>query len=673
MRRGVGTWCCGAALTLCVGGGDAASASSWNAVHLVPAADPVLASMLLTARGTKEPVLLFDPRDRSALERFRAGWRGTVNCYRRADSPATITTLMQDAATEPCTVVDDLVSFAQMLWPDASVAVAVSASDYGWLLRAAAFAGASGSALLPLEERAMPPPGTLSAWHLGTLYLTPSAAQWAEPARAVVPRVVKLADADALTRELIRVLEKRPSVVVVADPSDREGFFSPSSLSLLAPLVSALHRAPLVLARHAEPERIERHVLAFVDRHELSPSHVVLVGDEIAVPSHRIPDPVLAAGGPEARGGGTVIRVELFSQIHRERPQDLVVGRIVAEGASQGSVVLARQYHRPQSGPAKPVVFLSNADHVFRLGETISRSTAAELRNVGVPVRAYYGEEITQSLIQQSLTVTDMLVWEGHVRDLTLEEQGGIAVSGAPEVVVLQGCYTFDRSDPFILMDKGTVAILGTSTAVYSAPGSGLARAFFDAILYDGVDLGTATRNARNYLLALAQLQRAREHADWRKTYRAALAFALWGDPTFRPPLKPRQPRISPVDWRMGQDGLTLTLPGGKLQEISVGPYRAELPPRAMLGGLLLRGDGEKQDLKELYYAVNNGGDTPKTVCRPTKGWNVISLYAPRTKALTVLARADWKILGPPSPGQSFAFPLVDDPSGCPDLTEPTA
>jgi hypothetical protein len=437
-------------------------------------------------------------------------------------------------------------------------------------------------------------------------------------------------------------------------------------------LVAIAHRAPLVLVRSAEAAAVEEQVLETLTRHDLSPSHVVLVGDEIALRSHRVEDPVAAAGGPEALGGGGKVRVELFSEIQHERPQDLIVGRIAAEGVGQGSATLARQLHGEPRTRQRPAVFFSNADRIFPLGETISRTTVAEFRNVGIPVRGYYGEEVTTELVNRSLTETDLLVWEGHSRDLTLGERGGIAAISAPEIVVLQGCHTFDRSDPFILMEKGTVALLGSSTAIYSAPGSALARAFFDALLYERADLGTATRNARNFTLALAQLQRMRGHADWRKTYRAALAFSLWGDPTLRPGIKPTRPKIAPVRWTPGDRELTLTIPGGLLGTVSVAGFRARPPSRAMLGGLLLREkDGQRRQLKELYFTVQEAaGDQPLTVCAPGLGWDVVSLYAPRTETLTVLARPDWKKMGQGPSRRPFAFPLAVDAPACPKPAE---
>src|SRR5262249_49450661 len=162
------------------------------------------------------------------------------------------------------------------------------------------------------------------------------------------------------------------------------------------------------------------------------------------------------------------------SRIEHDQPQELAVGRIVAEEASTASVTLARGLHRSPEVP-KPVIFLTNADETFPLGETISRTTAAELRNVIVPIQSVYPNEFTPRDITASLKDTENHIWEGHTRDITLEERGGIATDEAPYLVILQGCYTLDRSDPFILIEKGAQAIVASSAAIYSAPGSAFA------------------------------------------------------------------------------------------------------------------------------------------------------------------------------------------------------
>lgn len=629
-------------------------------LFLVPADDARLATMLLVAKGAHHPVVLFDPGDREQVDLYTTGWEGPVRCFQQPSTPAQVVELMKAAAGGPCTVVTDVVAFARTLWPEARTAVATSVSNYPDLLAAAAFAGATESALLPIDNT---PPGSepWNGWAIEKLFLMPAAAGWKTAAATMTPQVVE-ASAGVLMSELVERRRESSGAIVVANPNDRSGLFSPAGLSLLAPLLSAVHGAPLVLVSSSDPAAVEAETYAWIDRHGFHPTHVVLVGDELALRSHRVPDPVREGGGPEARGGGIEVRVELFSQIQHDLPQDFAVGRIVAESASQASIGLARRLHDRKGGP-RPVVFLGNADEVFALGETISRTTVSELRNVGLAVEAHFREQITPALIRRALKETDLLVWEGHPRDLTLEESGGVAVERAPHLVVLQGCYTLDRSDPIILLEKGAQAIVATSAAIYSASGSAFARAFFDAILYDQADLGTAVRNARNFLLALTHLKRLRDHSDWRKTYRAALAFALWGDPTTRAPLQPGRPLRTPVQWSQQDDRLSLSIPSARLREVSVGTYRARIAPRAMVGGLLLRTD-DTRTLKDLYLTVRSSPPEVRAVCPPGPEWDVVSLYAPRTRTLTVLARPDWRQLKVPARGR-FEFTATKDGSPC--------
>ena len=119
----------------------------------------------------------------------------------------------------------------------------------------------------------------------------------------------------------------------------------------------------------------------------------------------------------------------------------------------------------------------------------------------------------------------------------------------------------------------GTQAIIATSAAIYSASGASFARALFDGLVYGDADLGGAVRNARNYLLAVTELKKQRKHADWPKTYRAALAFALWGDPTARPSLGTQPPKLPPVQWQVNGKALELAIPKRRLKTASVAPY----------------------------------------------------------------------------------------------------
>ena len=624
-------------------------------MRVVPADDAALASMVLLAAGPSAPVLLFDPQDVEAMRREVAKAGRPVECLVRSSTSPAARTLLESTVGVTCTPVDDLVALARQLWPQARGVVMAPASNYEALLRGAALAGAANAALLPVNGAAPPTAIGLTQSPLETLYVLPGVT----PPSAAGARVSTLESADAVVRETIRHLGE-PRTVVVANPKDRQGLFSPSSLSLLAPLIAAAHRAPLVLVGTAAADAVETEVARFVADHRIQPTYIYLVGDELALRSHRVPDPVLQAGGPEALGGGREVRVELFSELQHGRPQDYVVGRFVAEDAALGSVTLARQLHAGL-GSGERVVMLSNADDAFALGETISRTTASELRNAGVKVRARYGNAVTAAEIETALEHAGTLVWEGHARDLTLEERGGTSAQRTPPLVVLQGCYTLDRSDPFIFFEHGTQAIVATSAAIYSASGSAFARALFDGLLYGGLDLGTAVRNARNYLLAVTELKKRRGHTDWTKTYRAALAFTLWGDPTTRPALPSSTPKLPPATWQLRDGRLDLSIPKRRLDTASVGRYAADPVPRAMLAGLILRaGDHRERVLKQLFFEAVAAPPGATAACAPSAEWEVVSFFAPRTRTLSVLARPP----GPGNPSGEFQLPLVS--SRCP-------
>jgi hypothetical protein len=640
----------------------ASPAATDRTVLLVPDDDAELALLALTARGREGGVVLFDPWDEATVSSFLAQRGGKVRCLYRRRTPGAVVSLMKSVSGNDCSVVSDLATLAHELWPKATRLVAVPAADYAWLLRAAAFAGATDAALLPVGESGSVTHTDLEGWKLETLYLLAGTrTESAEGTRA--DSIIPIESPAALDVELLGRLPEPPTAVVVANPADRLAKFSPSVLSLVAPVESAIHRCPLVLVETSDPSAVEQEVLRFVDAHGLHPTHIILVGDELALRSHRVSDPVLEAGGPESIGGGEEVRVEIFSQIEKDEPQDFAVGRIAAESSAQASVVLARQVGAARKGRKQAVAVLSNADEIFALGEAISRATVNELRNVGIRVSAHFRDQVTPAAIAEALGGSELLVWEGHARDLTLEQQGGLTTEDAPSFVVLQGCYTLDRSDPFILMQHGTVAIVATSAAIYSASGSAFAKALFDALLYDGADLGTAVRDARNYLLALTKLKRRRGHEEWHKTYRAALAFALWGDPTIRPKLSPRRPKVRPIRWELQDGEVDLSVAPGRLPKVEVDRYHVRPVPRAMLGGLILKRDGAKErELKELFFTVQPSERARSVACPPTAHWETVSLFAPRTKTLTLLARAG--ILDKKKT-ERFAFPLVSSEAAC--------
>ncbi len=651
MRR----WYLAGLLALLAGRADADP----PAVRIVAAADAALASMALLTSQADDPVLLYDPRGAEALQHTAGPPR---RCLVRAAAPAEQRAAVQAAAGSPCLEVSDLSHLAHQLWPAPPAVVVTPADDYVWLLRGAALAGALGGALLPFEPSLPPPDEALAEWKAATWYLLAGAA----PRLPDGVAVHRLRDADEVMNATVQGLGAGVRTVVVANAADRSGRFSATSLSLLAPLIAATHRAPLVLVSSAAATAVETEVRRAIALAGLAPSHIYLVGDEWALRSHRVSDPVFAAGGPESLDGAREVRVELFAQIQNLEPQAYAVGRFVGEDPTRASLTLARQ-RQPAAGGGGPVVFLSNADGVFGLGETISRTTASELRNANLPVRDLYRAAVTPAAIEEALRSADVLVWEGHVRDLTLAAEGGTTVDRTPPFVVLQGCSTLDRSDPFILLEHGTQALIATSAAIHSASGSAFARALFDSLVYDRDDLGTAVRDARNYLFALTELKRRRGYRDWTKTYRAALAFALWGDPTSLPPFAAASPKRPPITWEVDDAQALLSVPPRRLKPVRVGRYLAQPLPRAMFGGLLLRdGDGAERTLKELFFGAFAAPLGVTAACPPAPGWEVVSLYAPATHTLSVLARPPGERAGESAAAQTYALPLVPAARACP-------
>lgn len=638
-----------------------AAAAAAKSVHIAEERDLEFATLVIARFGAAEPVLLFEPQDADAVRETAGLLPHPRVCYIRAKRSGTTSAgLLAEIAGRACKTPTNAVELARELWTEPQAVVIYREGDDAGRTRAAAFAAATGAALFPLGREKSLSAESIAPWEPSAVYFASAdlaGGDSIEGANSLIEPKEILAAFHRATAEL-------PASLILTNPSDLHGTFSPSALSIVAGIVAAAHRSPVFPVPGPDPVEIEKFAGRLMRDHAFVPQHIVLVGDEIAMRSHRIPDPVLEAGGPEARGGGTIVRVEIFSEIHKERPQQFPVGRIVAENAVYASLSLARGLHTQSKLAGKPVIFLANADEIFKLGETISRTTVDELRNVGVPVRSYYRDEITPEISRQALASTDVLVWEGHPRDLTLEEKGGVAIDSAPRLVVLQGCYTLDRNDPLILIEKGTQAIVATSAAIYSAPGSGFARALFDSLIHDGTDLGTAVRNARNYLLALAHLKRELGHVGWHKTYRAALAFALWGDPSYRVKFATGRPDVRPISWAFADETITLTIPRRRLREVVVEEFRSGPVPRAMLGGVVER-VGDSRRATEMFGTSRKVPPGRTHVCSPGEGWNVVSLYAPATEILTVLAVPDWKVLGIQSESGEFRFRLVEDPAAC--------
>lgn len=429
--------------------------------------------------------------------------------------------------------------------------------------------------------------------------------------------------------------------LVAVAPADASGPFSPPRLSVGSiPYLLAKGAAFTYVGdgpgKGASPEQATE----LLEAEGLGPFHfITLIGDHLAIPMREVRDVDQEWRGVE---NPRVHKVPPFVSVEGA-PSDRAVGRLAALDVFDLSRWIARLIHpaaRPDDGEG--VLVFANADEKFILGETISRTTSAELANAGVQVESLYRDEITPERIQRELPGHSLVLWEGHPRDLTLDDDALPAPEAPlpPASFFLQGCYTLDRSDPYVLVERGANAVLGTYMAVYSSSGSGFARAYLNAQLHAGATAGEAMARARNYLLSVVELKKRRGHEDWRKTLRAALSFDLWGDPTAPLGVESRAPRRQPVTSRLVRDRLTVRIPSNRLPTASAGPYQATIRPGAELAGLYNFEEDDKRRLSELFYVEvkvpESFGPAPKlqgALPDETYAW----IFSPRTRTLSVL------------------------------------
>ena len=132
--------------------------------------------------------------------------------------------------------------------------------------------------------------------------------------------------------------------------------------------------------------------------------------------------------------------------------------------------------------------------------ETFSRHTAQELKSWGYQSTALFEKEVSRDKVQKALPEQDIFVWEGHYKTLVDEyEMPKWKEPLRPSLMFLQSCLALNEAEAQPLLQRGAVAIIGSSTRTYSASGGAFTLAFFDALLYDDQSLGGALCRAKNF------------------------------------------------------------------------------------------------------------------------------------------------------------------------------
>jgi hypothetical protein len=198
-----------------------------KAALLVPVDDHVLASLAMAALGQQRPVLLFDPRDADLLERYAGESDRSIECLRRPETPSEIAALMEQTAGTACTVMNDPIGLATKLWPGARAAILVDPLNDSWLLHAAAFGAATTTAVVPLAPSKPIEPEVFDQLGFHKVYLTPPFHARTELFSKTALETVDIDSPDDLIAELLRRLPTAPTALIVANPKDRQGIFSP--------------------------------------------------------------------------------------------------------------------------------------------------------------------------------------------------------------------------------------------------------------------------------------------------------------------------------------------------------------------------------------------------------------------------------------------------------------
>ena len=439
----------------------------------------------------------------------------------------------------------------------------------------------------------------LIEWNIREIYAVGDAAKLipkldprGDGARA---KLIHLQDAEKVASAHRRFLRQQGPIesMVVANPDD--GPRGLTNLSPLAPWIAIQRRAVLLLTSDKGDDTGEIIQQALRTRDLRHADSLILLGDLTALPMERRPNPVA--------GKDAFIEMEPLTPSGND-PFTLATGRLFADDPSLIPLLLARQRLLTEAHNAPKALVVSNPSGGLPLLETFSRNTTQELRNTGYETTALFGHEVNPDGLRELLPEQDIFLWEGHYATLMKEyKMNEWNEPMRPALVFLQSCLALSDSKAQSFLQRGAVAVLGTSTRTYSASGGACALAFFNALLYDHQTMGGSLRSAKNFLLAYSLLKEKRLGKGAKLTganLRSAWAFSLWGDPMLKLP-QPEVPEetLPPVRHVVHGHSIVVTLPGASHQKAISSKYRAQMPPNGRLAGLITP-DEDDEDVKHL-------------------------------------------------------------------------
>jgi len=480
----------------------------------------------------------------------------------------------------------------QALFAKARRVVVAPANQRRLVLQAACLAGVLKAPLL-LSDGSQDYARVLAGWQTEEIYNVAGSAKGLGKASGA--RLIKLADEDAVVASyLIHQLKNGPiSTLVVANPADLQD--DKGRMSTLAPWLAIQKRAALVLTNEAGTDA-EEAIGAALKREGLARADTLLLAGNLkAIPMKKRPNPL--EGGKDRE-----IEMEPMTP-DSDKPCSFATGRLFHDDRGIIGLMLARERVLAKETRPKALI-VSNPGGGLPLLETFSRNTANEFKNAGYDTTAYFGTEANKTDTRRHLPDANIFLWEGH--HSTLVSSYGVhqwPEPLKPSLVFLQSCLALAEPKAHPFLQRGAVAVVGSSTRTYSGSGGAFSLAFFDTLLYEDQTLGASLRQAKNFMLAFAELKKRRFGEESKlggANIRSAWAFTLWGDPTIKMP-RPVVPEeaVAPVKHVVKGNTIVVTLPDEAHDKIDTPRYQAIVPANARLAGLV-----RKQDMVDQHKLV---------------------------------------------------------------------
>jgi hypothetical protein len=487
------------------------------------------------------------------------------------------------------------------LFPQAERVVVSPARPRRLLLQAACLAGVARAPLFVLHGRdgeAEELARRVAAWRPAEVLAAGEAAALCRDLKYA--RVTPLADEAAVSAEYLRrQLGRGPiDVLVVANPADAAQ--GAGAMSRLAPWVALQRRAALLLTDEAgaDAAAVVRAALKNPDLRQAD--NLLLVADLKAIPMERRKNPV--------EGKDAEIEMEPLTP-EGEDAFTFATGRLFHEDVGVAALALARQRLLSRTRGERRAAVVSNPGGGLPLLEMFSRHTAREFKNRGYDTTALFEDDVKKGEVRRLLAESDVFLWEGHYKTLVEEfEMPKWNEPLRPSLVFLQSCLALNPAEAQPLLQRGAVALVGSSTRTYSGTGGAFTLAFFDAALYEDQSLGGSLRQGKNYLLAYSLLKQKRlaERAKLNgANVRSAWAFTLWGDPTLKLP-RPTPPAdaLAGVRHSVRDGAITLTRPKEMYERINTEKHTARSWPNGRLAGLVTpTGEVDERQLVPFLFA----------------------------------------------------------------------